>query len=428
MAQLSDDCFAFGGPLMSVDDAVAIIAARVSAVQDVETVDLHEADGRILAEAIAAPLPLPPFTNSAVDGYAVSSRDLPQREEQAFAITGRVQAGASAQEPIQPGQVMRIFTGAPMPDGADTVFMQEDVRAEAGAVIVPAGLKPGANRRRAGEDVRQGSVVLPAGRRLAAQDVALAAALGLTTLNARRRVRVALFSTGDEIIEPGRPRPAAALYDANRTLLAGMLDRLDAAVTDLGIIKDDPAALEQAIAAAARDHDLVLTSGGVSTGEADHVRSAVEKIGSLVFWRVAIKPGRPVAMGVIRGARVEQSAEQGAAFVGLPGNPVAAFVTFARVVRPLFLRLAGALPEPLTALPVRLAFAYKKKTGRREYVRVALRASADGVIEAVKHPQEGAGVITSLTETDGLAELSEDTTTVEPGSTVGFLSYATLMG
>jgi molybdopterin molybdotransferase len=195
-------------------------------------------------------------------------------------------------------------------------------------------------------------------------------------------------------------------------------------VTDLGILKDDATALEKAIAAAARNHDFVLTSGGVSTGEADHVRSAVEKVGRLVFWRVAIKPGRPVAMGVIRGA----TAGDGVAFVGLPGNPVAAFVTFARVVRPLFLRLAGASPEPLTALPVRLAFPYKKKTGRREYVRVALRSGPDGIIEAVKHPQEGAGVITSLTETDGLAELSEDTTTVEAGSTVGFLSYATLMG
>ena len=290
---------------------------------------------------------------------------------------------------------------------------------------MPAGLKAGANRRLAGEDVRKGSVVLPAGRRLAVQDVALAAAVGLTALDVRRRVRVALFSTGDEIVEPGAPRPAAALYDANRTLLDGMLDRLGA---DRDRPRHPQGRCRRAGAGHRRrrraSHDLVLTSGGVSTGEADHVRSAVEKVGRLVFWRVAIKPGRPVAMGVIRGA----SAGGGAAFVGLPGNPVAAFVTFARVVRPLLLRLAGAAPEPLTALPVRLAFAYKKKTGRREYVRVALRPGADGVIEAVKHPQEGAGVITSLTETDGLAELSEDTTTVEPGSTVGFLSYATLMG
>jgi molybdopterin molybdotransferase len=318
---------------------------------------------------------------------------------------------------------VRIFTGAPMPEGADTVFMQEDVRTEDGAVFVPPGLKPGANRRLAGEDAKKGTAVLPAGRRLGAQDVALAAAVGLTRLSVRRRVRVALFSTGDEIVEPGAVRSAAALYDANRTLLQGMLDRLGAAVTDLGIIRDDPAALETAIAEAARGHDLVLTSGGVSTGEADHVKDAVEKIGRLVFWRVAIKPGRPVAMGVIRGA----GTDGGAAFAGLPGNPVAAFVTFVRVVRPLLLRLAGASPEPLTALPVRLAFAYKKKSGRREYVRVALRKGKDGTIEAIKHPQEGAGVITSLTETDGLAELSEDTTTIEPGSTAGFLSYATLM-
>jgi molybdopterin molybdotransferase len=417
MAQLTDDCFAFSGPLLPIADMERLIAERVQPVSESESVSLTAARGRVLADDIIAPLDLPPFDNSAVDGYAVRHRDLDTKAETKLTIGGRLTAGSGAAKPIGTGEAIRIFTGAPMPDGADTVFMQEDVRAEAGAVIVPAGLKVGANRRLAGEDVRKGSVVLPAGRRLAA-------AVGLTTLEVRRRVRVALFSTGDEIVEPGSPRPAAALYDANRTLLDGMLDRLGAKVSDLGIIKDDPAALETAIAGAARNHDLVLTSGGVSTGEADHVRSAVEKIGRLVFWRVAIKPGRPVAMGVIRGP----SAEQGAAFVGLPGNPVAAFVTFARVVRPLFLRLAGALPEPLTALPVRLAFPYKKKTGRREYVRVALRTSADGIIEAVKHPQEGAGVITSLTETDGLAELSEDTTTVEPGSTVGFLSYATLMG
>jgi molybdopterin molybdotransferase len=203
-----------------------------------------------------------------------------------------------------------------------------------------------------------------------------------------------------------------------------LLQTFAAVVTDLGILPDEPEQLAQALAKAAADHDLILTSGGVSTGEADHVRTAVKRIGRLVFWRVAIKPGRPVAMGVIPAGNGAHSA----AFAGLPGNPVAVFVTFARVVRPLFLRLAGANPEPLTALPVRLAFPYKKKAGRREYVRVALRKGADGTIEAIKHPQEGAGVITSLTETDGLAELSEDTTTVEPGATAGFLSYATLMG
>jgi len=201
-----------------------------------------------------------------------------------------------------------------------------------------------------------------------------------------------------------------------------MLARLGAAVTDLGIVPDRAEQLAAAIGDAAQQHDLVLTSGGVSTGEADHVRSAVEKVGRLVFWRVAIKPGRPVAMGVIPGS----SPGAGAAFVGLPGNPVAVFVTFARVVRPLLLRLAGAVPEPLIALPVRAAFAYRKKKGRREYVRVALTRLADGGIEASKYPREGAGVISSLTETDGLAELTEDMTVIEPGATIGFLPYAVL--
>ena len=196
-----------------------------------------------------------------------------------------------------------------------------------------------------------------------------------------------------------------------------------AEVTDLGILRDEPKTLARAIAAAAADHDLVLTSGGVSTGEADYVRSAVESIGRIVFWRVAIKPGRPVAMGVIPGGETGEAA----AFVGLPGNPVAVFVTFVRVVRPLLLRLAGALPEPLVAMPARAAFSYKKRKGRREYVRVALRAGADGMIDAVKYPQDGAGVLTSLTETDGLAELGEDVTSIEPGAMVGFLSYASLL-
>jgi molybdopterin molybdotransferase len=272
--------------------------------------------------------------------------------------------------------------------------------------------------------MRAGALALPAGKRLSVQHVALAAALGLTSLDVRRRVRVALFSTGDEIVEPGTALTRAALYDSNRYLLAGLLARSGVDVTDLGILGDDPSKLSRAIAAAALDHDLVLTSGGVSTGEADYVRDAVEKIGRLVFWRVAIKPGRPVAMGVIRGAGNDRSA----AFVGLPGNPVAVFVTFVRIVRPLLLRLAGALPELLVALPARATFSYKKRKGRREYVRVSLRSAADGTVEAVKYAQDGAGVLTSLTETDGLAELGEEVTTIEPGSTIGYLSYAALLG
>ncbi len=424
MAQLSDDCFAFNGPLLPVAEAERLIAERVTPVDGRESVSLRDAIGRVLAQDVIAPVNVPPFDNSAVDGFAVRGDDLDPGAEKRFVIIDRVAAGHAATQAAGAGEAIRIFTGAPMPTGADTVFMQEDCRVEGGDVIVPPGLKRGANRRLAGEDMPSGGIALPAGRRLGAQHVALAAALGLTKLEVYRRVRIALFSTGDEIVEPGLALPRAALYDSNRYLLAGLIARFGAAVTDLGILGDDPKELAAAIAAAAADHDLVLTSGGVSTGEADYVRSAVESIGRIVFWRIAIKPGRPVAMGVILGAKNGG----GAAFVGLPGNPVAVFVTFVRVVRPLLLRLAGALPEPLLAMPARATFSYKKRKGRREYVRVALRAAADGAIEAVKHEHDGAGVLTSLTETDGLAELGEDVTTIEPGATVGFLSYASLVG
>jgi molybdopterin molybdotransferase len=423
MAQLTDDCFAFSGPLMPIDEAERLISQRVVPVAEIETVALRQAQRRVVAHDVLAPINLPPFDNSAVDGYAVRHADVMGEGESRLAVVDRLTAGRAPERPLGPGEAVRIFTGAPMPDGADTVFMQEDCRAEDGMVVLPSGLKAGANRRLAGEDVRAGAVVLPTGRFLTAPDVALAAALGLTALPVRRRVRVAIFSTGDEIVDPGARLGPAALYDANRVLLAGMLERLDAAVTDLGILADDPERLRSALTAAAHEHDLVLTSGGVSTGEADHVRTAVEQAGSLVFWRVGIKPGRPVAMGVLPGA----DAGSAAAFVGLPGNPAAVFVTFARIVRPLLLRLAGASPRPLVALPVRATFAYRKKTGRREYVRASLRRAEDGVVEAVKYPQDGAGVITSLTETDGLVELAENETSVEPGTMVPFLPYALLM-
>jgi molybdopterin molybdotransferase len=424
MAQLTDDCFAFNGPLLPIAEAERLIGARVDPVSGRAKVALREALGRIVAGDIIAPVNLPPFDNSAVDGYAVRSEDIDAARERRLAITDRVAAGHAATRAVKPGEAVRIFTGAPMPAGADTVFMQEDCRIDGAHVIVPPGLSRGANRRLAGEDIRAGALALAAGRRLSAQDVALAAALGLTGLEVRRRVRVALFSTGDEIAEPGMPLGGAALYDSNRYLLAAAVARFGVEVTDLGILRDEPKALAGAIAAAAADHDLVLTSGGVSTGEADYVRSAVESVGRIVFWRVAIKPGRPVAMGVIPAGKSGEAA----AFVGLPGNPVAVFVTFIRVVRPLLLRLAGALPEPLVAMPARAAFSYKKRKGRREYLRVTLRPTSAGIIEAVKYPQDGAGVITSLTQTDGLAELDEDVTTIEPGATIGFLPYALLLG
>lgn len=421
MAQLTDDCFAFSGPLLRLDDMERLIGERIAPVTETEGVRLRGARARVVAADVIAPVDLPPFDNSAVDGYAVRHADLDPNGDTGLRIAGRLMAGSGAQVSVGPGEAIRIFTGAAMPAGADTVFMQEDVTVEGGRVIVPKGLKRGANRRLAGEDVPAGQPVLPAGTVLEPQHIALAAALGFTELTVRRRLKVAIFSTGDEVVEPGTARGGAAVYDANRYLLGELLERLGTEVTDLGILADDPEPLARALQKAA-GHDLIVTSGGVSTGEADYVRTAVERIGSLVFWRVAIKPGRPVALGVIRAV-----GDHSAAFVGLPGNPVAVFVTFVRVVKPLLRRLSGALPQKLTPLPVRAAFPYKKKKDRREYVRVSLKRGADGDWEAVKHPQDGAGVLTSLTDTDGLLEFPEEVTAIEPGDRVGFLSYASLM-
>lgn len=422
MAQLTDDCFAFSGPLLRLDDMERLIGERIAPVAETERVAISQARGRVLTADVIAPVDLPPFDNSAVDGYAVRHADLKSDADTRLAVSGRLTAGADAAVALKAGEAIRIFTGAAMPAGADTVFMQEDVTRDGDAIVVPKGLKRGANRRLAGEDIAKGAVALAAGAVLEPQHIALAAALGVTAVEVRRPLRVAIFSTGDEVVEPGGALPPAAIYDANRYLLRELIERLGARVTDLGILADDPAPLAQALGKAAADHDLIITSGGVSTGEADYVRDAVERIGSLVFWRLAIKPGRPVALGVIRGKDGGS-----AAFVGLPGNPVAVFVTFVRVVKVLLRRLSGARAPAPVPLPVRAGFAYKKKKDRREYVRVALRRAADGELEAIKHPQDGAGILTSLTQTDGLLEFPEETTAVAPGDRVGFLSYAVLM-
>ncbi|MBW0004009.1 MAG: molybdopterin molybdotransferase MoeA [Hyphomicrobiales bacterium] len=414
MAQLSDDCFAFGGALMPVDAALVLIAERFEPVAEQEVVPLSRADRRVLAEDVLSPMALPPFANSAVDGYAVRHLDLAPQGSTKLPLRGRVAAGGAANGLTAQGVAVRVFTGAPLPDDADTVFMQEDVVPTPSHVILPPGLRRGANLRHAGEDVAKGAILLPAGRRMKPQDVALAAAVGLSSIPVRRRLKVALFSTGDELAEPGQPLPNGAIYDSNRLLLSSLLQRFGAEVSDLGILRDDRSDLATHLATAARAHDLILTSGGVSTGEEDHVKAAVEAVGKLVFWRLAIKPGRPVAMGMINGVP----------FAGLPGNPVAVFVTFSHVVRPLLARLSGMKLAPPECFKVRSAFSYQKKPGRREYARVTLRTSSDGSVEAVKHPREGAGILTSLTETDGLAELPEDISAVAPGDIIGFLPYA----
>lgn len=415
MAQLSADA---GGPVLTIEQAAERAAERIAAVAGTETVALAMADGRVLAQDVVAPLDLPPFANSAVDGYAVRFADLASSGETRLPVSGRIPAGADAAGVATAGMAVRVFTGAPMPADADTVFMQEDVALDADMVVLPPGLKRGANARSAGEDLRRGRTALAAGRSLCPQDLALLASLGVAEVAVRRRVRVAIFSTGDELSEPGAILSPAGIYDANRSLLRALVTRAGAEIVDLGILRDEPDSLAERLRQAAADCDLILTSGGVSAGEEDHVKAAVERAGELAFWRIAIKPGRPVAMGFVAGTP----------FIGLPGNPVAVFVTFAFVARTVIALLSGTVPARLHGLPVRLGFAYEKKAGRREYVRVSLTQSPDGIAVARKHPRGGAGALISLTESDGLVELADELTIVAEGTIAPFLAYDMLTG
>lgn len=417
MTQLSDDCFEAGGRRMLAAEALAILKARLDAVVETEMIPLRKAAGRILAEAIRSPLDVPPHDNTAVDGYAVFFDDLKPEGETTLPVTARIAAGHPLDRPAKRGEALRIFTGAPVPPGPDTVFMQEDGAEEANAVRLPAGITRGANVRKRGEDIRRGDIVLTRGRRLRPPDVGLAASLGAEHLRVFKPLRVAVFSTGDEVTEPGHGLAAGGIYDANRYTLMALLEGMGCAVTDLGILPDRLETIREALREAAGRHDLLFTSGGVSVGEEDHVRAAVTALGRLHFWQLAIKPGRPIALGQV--GRVP--------FIGLPGNPVAAAVTFLCFARPAILRLAGAeSPDPV-AYRVKAGFAIKKKAGRREWIRCRLVRDGAGDRVAERFPREGSGILSSMVESDGLVELPEDMTKIEVGMAVDFLPYAELM-
>lgn len=415
MTQLSDDCYAFGGRLVPLAETHLLLREQFACVADVQTVALATASGRILAGDLHAPISVPRDTNSAVDGYAVRFDDLAAGAETVLKRHGRATAGHPMADALPPGHAARVFTGALMPEGADTVLMQEDCVGTAAEVRIPPGIKRGANRRLAGEDITAGALALAAGRRLGPPEIGLAAALGRSHIAVRRALRAVVFSTGDEVAEPGTTLGRGQVYDSNRAMIAALLARAGTIVTDGGILPDQPEALHAALSAAARQHDVMVTSGGVSTGEEDHVRGAIMHLGALSFWRLGIKPGRPVAVGTIGATPL----------VGLPGNPVAAMVTYMAVARPLIAVLSGEVYRDVPRFPVISGFAYRKKLGRREYVRVRLHPEQAGLI-AQRFPREGAGILTSLTESDALAELPEAMTELAPGEPIVCLPLSML--
>ncbi len=413
-----NDCFAHNGGLMRHDDAIKMLLARTRTVSKTAYVALGGAAGRVLAAPVIAPRPIPAFDNAAMDGYAVAHDSL--NGETQLPVTGVVAAGHPLERPLKAGEAVRIFTGAKMPEGADSVVMQEEAQAfeRSGQqfVTLPAGVKKGANRRLAGEDVARGAELVAKGTRLRPQDIAAIASTGAGEIECYAPLKVALVSSGDEIIRPGEVFRPGAVYDSNTFLLNALLGSLPVTVTDLGILPDRFDVVRDALEEAAANHDLILTSGGSSQGDEDHMSAAVSALGSLNMWRLAIKPGKPLGFGQIGEA----------VFLGLPGNPVAAAVTFWLYARPLLARMGGANWTPPRRLFLPSAFDMPgRKTGRREFMRGSL-IEKDGVLHADRYSRDGSGLISSLRESDGLIELPEELASMEKGDLLAFIPYEML--
>jgi molybdopterin molybdotransferase len=407
---------------MRLDDALKLMKCRLDVVCSVETISVGQARGRVLADDVVASCAVPPHTNSAVDGYAVYHSDLKPDGETEFLVQDRVPAGHPLRGRAERGRALRVFTGAMIPEGSngigpDTVIMQEDCRSCGNRVFIPPGVPKGANMRPLGEDVAEGEIALSAGRRITTVDQALATAVGASRLHVYVRLKVALFSTGDEVCEPGSDLGPGQIYDANRIILSGFLHTLGCRVTDLGILPDKLEDCCSTIATAAQSHDLLISSGGVSVGEEDHIRAAILAHGRVDFWRLAIKPGRPLALGAVG------TSDHVVPYLGLPGNPAAAIVTFMQFGRPLIMRLAGGQEPPPRLYPVLAGFSHQKKPNRREYLRCILNSRSDGQLVAQKAGQQGAGILSAMSAAEGLVELPEELEYLAVGATVQFLPF-----
>jgi len=411
-------------PLMAADEALATLLAAVAPLGRTDTLPTPAARGRVLAQDLISPVDVPPHDNSAMDGYAMRAADVPAAGT-LLQLSQRIAAGQVG-APLQPGTAARIFTGAPVPEGADAVVMQEQCEAVAGEGGAPGAVRvnirpaSGLAIRRRGEDVAQGRTVLTAGTRLGPAAIGLAATVGAAELRVAARPRVALFSTGDELVQPGQPLPPGAIYNSNRFMLQALLEGLGCEVHDLGNVPDRLDATRAALREAAAGHDLILSSGGVSVGEEDHLKPALEAEGRLALWALAIKPGKPLAFGQVLRA---EAPGQPTHFIGLPGNPVSSWVTFVLFVRPVLLAMMGVPRDALAppALPLRADFDWPRPDRRREFLRA--RLNADGGLELFPH--QGSGVLTSVAWADGLVDVAPGQAIVA-GQTVRFLPFSTL--
>ncbi|MFN3398093.1 MAG: gephyrin-like molybdotransferase Glp [Sulfurimicrobium sp.] len=402
--------------MLNADEALELLLSHARPLDEVERIHTTHALGRVLAQSLVSGVTVPPLDNSAMDGYAVACADFKAGGETRLKVAQRIPAG-SLGHALERGTAARIFTGAPVPPGADAVVMQEDCTAEGDEVLIRATPKSGANIRRAGEDITIGQEILRAGVKMRPQEMGLAASIGLADVPVYRKLRVALFFTGDEIVMPGEPLQEGEIYNSNRYTLLGLLEGMGCRVADFGIVPDSLEATVEVLNQAWREADLIITSGGVSVGGEDHVKAAVERTGKIDMWKVAMKPGKPIAYGTVHDTP----------FIGLPGNPVSAFATFCLFVRPYILRCQGAEKVAPRSYLLPAAFEWNKPGKRREFVRGRLEPRADGALAVAIYPNQSSGVLTSVAWSEGLAEIREGST-VAHGDAIRFTPFSELLG
>ncbi|MEM7069205.1 MAG: gephyrin-like molybdotransferase Glp [Pseudomonadota bacterium] len=417
MKDLSDDCFVHDKDRMKHEEAINLLKERMVPIARMEELPLDVATGRILASDVIAPRNIPGFDNSAVDGYAFAHTDF-DTTGGFFPVTARVPAGETENIELPSSSAARIFTGARMPQGTDTVAMQEDCEphTQDGTefIIIPPGLKNGANCRLAGEDVKTGSPVALENEQLRPQELAAIASTGKAEVSVFAPLKIALISSGDEILRPGESYQDGKVYDANQFMLRGLLDRLNVKITDLGVCPDDRSALEELLTDAAGVHDVIISTGGASKGEEDHFVEALDNLGKCHLWQLAVKPGRPMSFGQIKKTPC----------FTLPGNPVAAFVCFVLYVRPSLIRLGGGKWNEPARYPLPASFSIKSKPDRREFLRGFTVKDEDGNLTVAKFDRDGSGLISGLRAATGLIEIPEDRTSVNQGDMVDFLPFS----
>ena len=437
LAQIGAELQGYDPQALSADDVLVFLSKLVAPVTDAADLHLFDALGHVLAADVISPFDVPPHDNSAMDGYAFAGAELASGSEIVLRVVGTALAGKAWQGQVMPGDCVKIMTGAIMPPGLDTVVPQEFITIGDTSITIPAKLlQPGDNRRLRGEDLMQGKYALLKGELLTPARLGLVASLGLQTLRCVRPLRVAYFSTGDEILSLGESPREGAVYDSNRYTVFGLLTRMGCEVIDMGVVRDDPALLEAAFVSAAVKADAIITSGGVSVGEADYTKAMMKKLGDVAFWRIAMRPGRPMAVGRISSTKSASSPrntcvssyennsnQNGAILFGLPGNPVAVMVTFLAFVRPALLQMMGASAAAPPLLKARSLEAIRKKPGRTEYQRGWVSTAADGSLQVKTTGNQGSGVLRSMAEANGLMVLHHAQGNVAVGGEVDVLMF-----